>query len=420
MDTQNLFTLSDTLTLANVSTNSAIGSNGMTNSGTLIISGGMLQLGGPYTQTAGVTRLNGGSISTPTSLDIQGGLLEGQNGSTILGDVTQTGGTIGPGLSAGILNLTGDFTQTGGTLLLEIGGTAAGAQYDQLNIGGAAVVSGTFDVVLINSFIPSAGDSFTIATAGGGGSGEPNLNLPALPAGLFWLEAGDDNSLILQVAACTISFDNSNGNGLWQDAMNWDTDTVPAAGDNVCIDSSFGAVKSASAGTDTVSSLTVTGSLDNRTGSSLTVDGPLVVNSPLTVSGGTVTVNNSADIKQLNITGGTLEVNTPSFDFNVNGVNMTGGTLNVNTTFFVVGLGGAVFNQSGGVTSLTDPASMLIGPQYNLTGGMLRGVGTVSTEVNNSGGTVAPGLSIGILTIQGNYTQSSTGTLNIELGGSGG
>ena len=53
----------------------------------------------------------------------------------------------------------------------------------------------------------------------------------------------------------------------------------------------------------------------------------------------------------------------------------------------------------------------------NLTNsGVLRGTGTYFQNVTNNG-TVAPGASPGILTIDGDYTQSPAGTLEIEVGG---
>ena len=49
--------------------------------------------------------------------------------------------------------------------------------------------------------------------------------------------------------------------------------------------------------------------------------------------------------------------------------------------------------------------------------GALGGVGTIGTVIND--GVVAPGNSIGTLTVNGNYTQSSSGTLAIEIDGMG-
>lgn len=47
--------------------------------------------------------------------------------------------------------------------------------------------------------------------------------------------------------------------------------------------------------------------------------------------------------------------------------------------------------------------------------GTLRGHGTVHGNVSNDGGVVMPGGSIGVLTVAGNYVQSATGTLNLEI-----
>src|SRR5207302_1570678 len=64
-----------------------------------------------------------------------------------------------------------------------------------------------------------------------------------------------------------------------------------------------------------------------------------------------------------------------------------------------------------GGSTLTDAAGFSIA-----SGGTLKGTGTVAANVSN-GGTVAPGNSPGVLTITGNYTQTSGRTLNIELQG---
>jgi hypothetical protein len=81
---------------------------------------------------------------------------------------------------------------------------------------------------------------------------------------------------------------------------------------------------------------------------------------------------------------------------------------------------------SGGTLSLGNGSSAVrIGQGGSFTpgvvnvvsGGRLGGNGHVNAAVNNSGGTIAPGHSAGILTISGPYTQSFSGMLEIELGG---
>ena len=72
---------------------------------------------------------------------------------------------------------------------------------------------------------------------------------------------------------------------------------------------------------------------------------------------------------------------------------------------------------SGGTLEVGDaahPLASIAGPVAVDAGGTLRGHGIVHGSVMNSG-TVFPGGTIGILTVNGNYTQASTGTLNIEM-----
>jgi hypothetical protein len=55
-----------------------------------------------------------------------------------------------------------------------------------------------------------------------------------------------------------------------------------------------------------------------------------------------------------------------------------------------------------------------------LIGGTLNGNGTIVSNVVNNGGTLSPGdAAPGLLNIVGNYTQTSTGSLDILLGGTG-
>jgi hypothetical protein len=54
----------------------------------------------------------------------------------------------------------------------------------------------------------------------------------------------------------------------------------------------------------------------------------------------------------------------------------------------------------------------------NLNGGRLEGVGSVqATTVRNNGGVVAPGTSPGVLTVNGNFQQGASGTLEMEIDG---
>lgn len=74
------------------------------------------------------------------------------------------------------------------------------------------------------------------------------------------------------------------------------------------------------------------------------------------------------------------------------------------------------YTQNGGSIALAGGTVNMSSP-LNIQGGTLSGTGTINGSVTNSGGQVSPGSSPGILTINGNYTQSPTGTLNIEIAG---
>ena len=104
-------------------------------------------------------------------------------------------------------------------------------------------------------------------------------------------------------------------------------------------------------------------------------------------------------------TGTTTTINT---DFEKNGVvNIVAGNL-LFTGNLIYGnditleLGSGTFDT--GETLILEPGAMLVGS------------GTLSSNLVN-GGTVSPGSSPGIINVDGNYTQESSGVLEIELGG---
>ncbi len=89
----------------------------------------------------------------------------------------------------------------------------------------------------------------------------------------------------------------------------------------------------------------------------------------------------------------------------------------------IVVLPGNTYSQTAGVTELAGGDLFLAAATFG--GGILRGAGTITANVNNAGATVEPGASAGLLSIAsntnpniaGNYTQGAGGTLRIELGG---
>ncbi len=129
------------------------------NQGNIKVRAGTLRFDSGYTQTSGATCLAGGSVSSGTQLDIQGGCVTGS------GDVAASlmnGGLLSPGNSIGQINILTDFTQTAaGTLRIELAGRDPG-QYDQVVVSGAASLAGTIEVALTNGFTPVPGDTFPV------------------------------------------------------------------------------------------------------------------------------------------------------------------------------------------------------------------------------------------------------------------
>lgn len=115
--------------------------------GTMTISGNNSYTG-PTTVSAGKLVVDG-NISTSTTTVENGGTLGGSG--TVGSVIVQTGGTVSPGNSPGILNVNGDYSQSG-TLTIEINGLTPGTQHDQLNVDrlsgdGAVSLGGNLSVL---------------------------------------------------------------------------------------------------------------------------------------------------------------------------------------------------------------------------------------------------------------------------------
>ena len=132
------------------------------NSGTVEVLAATLHFGNSYSQTAGVTRISAGTLDSQMPVTLTGGRLEGRG--TIDGNVSN-GGEAAPGLSPGQLTITGTYTQTAaGVLTAEIGGLTPDAQHDRLAVGGAATLSGTLNLSIVNGFAPQLGQTFDVMT----------------------------------------------------------------------------------------------------------------------------------------------------------------------------------------------------------------------------------------------------------------
>jgi hypothetical protein len=155
------------------------------NYGTIEVKAGTLQFQGPWTQGAGSTTVDGGTVLGGTLLSIGGGTLAGSG--TIQAAMVNSGVT-SPGGSPGTLSLGPgeDYQQgTNGTLLVELGGHNPGTEYDQLVVGGNASLAGTLELRLIDGFVPQPGDQFQVLTCGSQTGQFSRINAPAV-SGAVW------------------------------------------------------------------------------------------------------------------------------------------------------------------------------------------------------------------------------------------
>ena len=115
------------------------------------------------------------------------GLFKGGAGFSGTQNLVTFNGGYEPGDSPAAVSFGGSVAfGSGNTLTMELAGTNAGAQYDQLNIGDTATFGGTLDVVLIDGFVPAAGRVFHLINAGARLGSFATISLPDLPGGLEW------------------------------------------------------------------------------------------------------------------------------------------------------------------------------------------------------------------------------------------
>jgi hypothetical protein len=125
----------------------------------VVAEGNLAVLDAFHVGAGGEIKMSSGTVSA-ASIQLNQGLLRGDG---IVRSSVTNGGVVAPGSSAGAITIEGDYTQTtAGTIHMELGGTQAGLQYDQLIVDGDAVLAGTLTVSLINGFQPAAGTTFDL------------------------------------------------------------------------------------------------------------------------------------------------------------------------------------------------------------------------------------------------------------------
>lgn len=126
---------------------------------------------------------NGGTITNNGNFNFTGGRLE--HLKTFNGDLVQQGGTLSAGPLGDVYATTinGNYDLQGGILEVEIRDNL-GFGFDRYGIQGDATLLGDLNVLLLPSYTPTAGDSFTFLTASTITGGFNNISLPTLGGGL--------------------------------------------------------------------------------------------------------------------------------------------------------------------------------------------------------------------------------------------
>ncbi len=195
------------------------------NTGTVDVQSGTLRFDGyGLFQTAGATLLNGGNLSFgepfPAALQIRGGLLAGSGIVEANGTSVTVSGQFSPGQSAGGVEIQGNYIQKpSGSYNVEIGGTIAGMNYDQIVVTSNATLAGTINVCSINGFTPAPGDQFEIMKFGSM-SGSVNFQGLDIAQGIYLQPVISATNIMLlsttvpPVAAPRLHLAR-NGNSLW-------------------------------------------------------------------------------------------------------------------------------------------------------------------------------------------------------------
>jgi len=376
-----------------------------------------------YVQSGGSTQLNGTLTAGGGSANFNGGVLFG-NGGTVNGNVSMAG-TIAPAATingsnvpviAGQLNITGNYTQTpAGVFNLGLGGLTAGTQFGFLGISGNALINGTLNVNLLNTFFPAVGDTFKFLTTGGSVIGTFAItNGLNIGNGEILNVLYGSNFVELSTAYSSTTDLWNGGTGVWSNGPQWSIG-VPQPPFDVIIYSGGNDLVTLNVGSSTVNSLAVGGASNGHT-SELTDGG----------TAQTLSITNGLSVGQQGI-----------LSFTGTGSTITAATVSNNGS---VTIGhGATLNLTGqplGVTSVLAGASWTIGGNFEVGGVANTGFANLSSVsgsvtfangasqtignslTNNAGGFIDVDAG-STLTVTGNVTNNASGPQGIYTGFNG-
>ncbi|SEJ71479.1 outer membrane autotransporter barrel domain-containing protein [Achromobacter sp. NFACC18-2] len=304
------------------------------------------------------------------------------------------------------VTVTGSYTQTGGGLTFNV---ANPSSYGYLAVNGTAAVSNA--AISLNGTGLAEGQTYAVVRPTGSGTYSNNTAFVSTNNGLLARLSDVNGELIVTLApdASRHYWDGANtvadgtiagGSGTWTaNGTNWTTTDGTRNGtlDQTDVRPVFGAA----AGTVTVD--TSHGPI-NVSGMQFSTDGYRVTGGAIGLSAATSAIEvdaNATAIIDSELKGSGALAKTGSGMLILNGVNTYSGGTSVHAGTLEIG-------------DADHPTASILGDVAVGSAGTLRGHGSIAGNVTNDG-IVRPGGSIGTLTINGNYTQSSSGTLFVDV-----
>jgi hypothetical protein len=153
---------------------------------------------GSFLQLGGETIVSPGASISGSQFTILGGTF--RCAGTKTGPLTHRGGTVKIGSSPGTFVHNGAYTMEGDALLeIEIGGPTPGTGHDLMQVSGPLTLGGKLRLHVIDGFVPTDGQTFVVATASGGISGDFAQIIPPtdLPPGVTLGAARVGNQIVV-------------------------------------------------------------------------------------------------------------------------------------------------------------------------------------------------------------------------------
>ncbi|WP_312427749.1 autotransporter domain-containing protein [Achromobacter sp.] len=389
-------------------TNSGLIAGDLTSAGTISlgISGGRGNVVGTLTGASGGLGVADKGVITVTGADLffsGGNLLLNDDIAAVGRSVTNYGATL---QINNPITVTGNYSQTGGGLAFNVVDTSS---YGYLDVNGSAAISGA--AISLGGTGLAFGQTYTVVRPTGSSTYANNTAFVSVNNGLLARLSNVNGALTVTLLPdpSTHYWDGANtvadgtiagGSGTWTaNGTNW---TTTDGTTNYQLDQTY--VRPVFGGT--AGTVTVDGSQGAIavTGMQFSTDGYRVTGDDIGLAAASSAIEvdaNATAIIDSKLTGTGALAKTGNGMLILNGVNTYSGGTSVSAGTLEIG-------------DAAHPTASILGDVAVGSAGTLRGHGSIGGNVTNDG-IVRPGGSIGTLTVLGNYTQSPTGTLFIDV-----